>query len=203
MRRLLIALAAAALLALAGCGGDSGPPPTPTAPLEGTALVDALRDGGYVIFFRHAATTRSGQPDDDLTTCATQRNLNAEGRRQARAIGAAFRELDIPVGRVIASPYCRTKDTARLAFGRVDETTLALKDGGQALEELIARLPEPGDTNTILVGHGMDRLPPLHLPPLDEAGAAVLVIDGGGSHRVARVKADEWADLVAAEAAAR
>ncbi|MDX6555173.1 MAG: hypothetical protein QOD86_1368 [Miltoncostaeaceae bacterium] len=201
MRRLLIALTAAALLALAGCGDDNGPPPTPTAPLEGTQLVDALRDGGYVIFFRHAATTRSGQPDDDLTTCTTQRNLNAQGRREAREIGAAFRELDIPVGRVVASPYCRTKDTARLAFGHVDETSLALKDGGKPLSELIARLPEPGDTNTILVGHGLDRLPPLHLPPLDEAEAAVLVIDASGSHRVARVKADGWADLVAAEAA--
>ena len=202
MPRLLIALVAAALLALAGCGDDR-PAATPTTPLEGTRLVDALRGGGYVLFFRHAATTRMGQPDDDLTTCATQRNLNAEGRRQARAIGAAFRRLDIPVGAVIASPYCRTKDTAQLAFGRVDEETLALKDGGDAISDLIARLPTGTDTNTMLVGHGMDRLPPLRLPPLDEGEAAVLVIDAGRSHRVARVKADEWAGLVAAEAAAR
>jgi hypothetical protein len=194
MSRLLIALVAAALLALAGCGDDE-PAATPTTPLEGTALVDALRDGGYVLYFRHAATTRSGQPDDDLTTCETQRNLNPAGRRQAREIGAAFRELGIPVGRVISSPYCRTKDTATLAFGRVDEETMALKDGGQPLADLVAGLPREGP-NTILSGHGMDRVAPLHLPVLDEGEAAVLaLLPDGTTRRVARVKAGEWAGL--------
>ncbi len=199
MSRLLIAIVAAALLALAGCGdddrGSAGTTAAAPGPLEGAALVDALREGGYVIYFRHAATDRRGQPDDDLSTCETQRNLNAAGRRQAREIGAAFRSLGIPVGRVVASPYCRAKDTATLAFGRVDEETMALKDGGRPLADLVAGLPREGP-NTILSGHGMDRVAPLRLPVLDEGEAAVLaLLEDGTTKRVARVKAGEWAGL--------
>ncbi|RPJ40475.1 MAG: hypothetical protein EHM21_14605, partial [Chloroflexi bacterium] len=37
-------------------------PTPPPGPLNGTALVEALRGGGYVIYFRHAATDPT--PDD-------------------------------------------------------------------------------------------------------------------------------------------
>jgi phosphohistidine phosphatase SixA len=43
----------------------------------------------------------------DDTDCACQRNLSAAGRRQARAIGRAFRALRIPVAAVLVSAYCR------------------------------------------------------------------------------------------------
>ena len=55
----------------------------------------------------------------DLRDCSRQRNLTAKGRREARSIGSALRRLDIPVGEAPASPYCRTRQTARLAFGRL------------------------------------------------------------------------------------
>jgi phosphohistidine phosphatase SixA len=55
-----------------------------------------------------------------LGDCATQRNLDAAGRAQARSIGAAFRTAGIDVGAVLASAWCRTAETAELAFpGRV------------------------------------------------------------------------------------
>src|ERR687898_1369716 len=89
--------------------GDSGPAP----------LVDGLRRGGYVLAFRHAVTDFSmADSTRDLSDCSRQRNLTAEGRRQARSIGREFRRLGIPVGRVLASPFCRTRETATLAFGR-------------------------------------------------------------------------------------
>src|SRR6185503_2092474 len=62
-------------------------------------LVDALRSGGHVIYFRHGATDQS-QTDSDpnnLANCATQRNLTDAGRAQAQTIGTAFRTLGIPV----------------------------------------------------------------------------------------------------------
>jgi hypothetical protein len=46
----------------------------------------ALRGGGYVLFFRHAATD-FGQNDDKMTgyeDCWTQRNLTDKGRADAR-----------------------------------------------------------------------------------------------------------------------
>jgi phosphohistidine phosphatase SixA len=133
--------------------------------LGGMALVTALRSGGYVIYFRHARTDFS-MPDTDranLADCSTQRNLSDEGRADARAIGAAIRALRIPIGAVLSSEYCRTRETAELAFGRV-ETTRDLTSRAsttspeeeaeriEALRRLLATPPAPG-TNTVLVGH--------------------------------------------------
>ena len=90
-----------------------------TAPLAGAALLAALRDGGYVLYLRHTSTD-FGENDSRMTdyaNCATQRNLTDGGRAEARAIGAALKALAIPVGRVLASPYCRTLETGRLVFG--------------------------------------------------------------------------------------
>ena len=59
--------------------------------LSGSALRDALLRGGYVLYFRHAATD-FGQNDDRMTgyeDCAQQRNLTERGRDDARAIGEA------------------------------------------------------------------------------------------------------------------
>ena len=89
--------------------------------LEGNALWQALRQGGHVVLFRHAIAPGGGDPANfRLGDCATQRNLDEAGRRQARAIGAVFRERGIPVARVLASRWCRSTETAELAFGNVD-----------------------------------------------------------------------------------
>ena len=44
--------------------------------------------------------------------------LNDAGRAQARSIGESRRALELPLGDVLASGYCRTRQTAELAFGR-------------------------------------------------------------------------------------
>ena len=82
----------------------------------------ALRDGGTVALFRHARAPGTGDPANfRLEDCTTQRNLSAEGRRQAQAIGEAFKARQIPVERVLSSRWCRALDTARLAFGSLTE----------------------------------------------------------------------------------
>ena len=100
--------------------------------LSGTALKDALLRGGYVLYFRHAATD-FGQNDDRMSgyeDCAQQRNLTDSGRNDARAIGAEVRRLHIPVNTVLASPFCRTRETAQLIFGHA--TVDARVRGGPA-----------------------------------------------------------------------
>ena len=80
----------------------------------------ALAPAGSSSCFRHAATDFS-KPDQDpvvVSDCSTQRNLSAQGRADARAIGRGVRRLGLPVGKVFSSAYCRTLETARLAFGR-------------------------------------------------------------------------------------
>ncbi len=77
----------------------------------------ALRAGGSVLF-RHANAPGGGDPAGmRLGDCATQRNLDAAGRDQARRIGAALRDAGVSVGAVLASRWCRATETAALAFG--------------------------------------------------------------------------------------
>jgi hypothetical protein len=87
-----------------------------------TLAWDALRDGGIVLF-RHANAPGGGDPPGmRLGDCATQRNLDDAGRQQARRIGEAFARRGIEVGAVLASQWCRARETAQLAFpGRARE----------------------------------------------------------------------------------
>ena len=72
---------------------------------------------GSIVLFRHANAPGIGDPDNfKLGDCSTQRNLDDVGRQQAGSIGEQFRARKITVGRVLTSQWCRTRDTAQLAF---------------------------------------------------------------------------------------
>lgn len=130
----------------------------------GEELLGLLREGGQVLFIRHASTVPGvGDPAAfRMEDCATQRNLSAEGREEARRLGRFLQAQKIPVERVVSSPWCRCIDTARLAFGRVDERWDALSNlFGRAeaaqrqvgqLKPRIAQWQDKG--NLVLVSHG-------------------------------------------------
>ncbi len=76
----------------------------------------ALKDGGIVLF-RHAIAPGGGDPPGmRIGDCSTQRNLDESGRAQARRIGEMFRARGVEIGAVLTSQWCRTKETADLAF---------------------------------------------------------------------------------------
>jgi phosphohistidine phosphatase SixA len=104
----------------------------------------ALRQGGVVALFRHARAPGTGDPADfRLDDCSTQRNLSAEGRQQAQRIGEQFRARQIPVERVLSSRWCRSLDTARLAFGSMTE-------GAPPLDSFFSgREQEPAQTEAL------------------------------------------------------
>ena len=84
------------------------------------SLGEQLQRGGVILVIRHAATDHS-KPDQnpvDLNDCGTQRNLSAQGRSEARLIGQGVRRLKLRIGAVLSSRFCRTRETARIAFGR-------------------------------------------------------------------------------------
>lgn len=77
-----------------------------------------LRQGGVVAVFRHALAPGTFDPPGfRLGDCSTQRNLNDEGRAQARRIGEWFQARQLQPGKVLSSPWCRCVDSATLAFG--------------------------------------------------------------------------------------
>ena len=80
-------------------------------------LLNQLEDGGKLIFIRHAYAPGGGDPDNfNLNDCSTQRNLNKEGRDQAKYIGEFFKKNKIKIDKVLSSEWCRCKETARIAF---------------------------------------------------------------------------------------
>ena len=80
-------------------------------------LFNQLGDGEKLIFIRHAYAPGSGDPSNfNLNDCSTQRNLNIDGRKQAKVIGEFFRENKIKIYKVLSSEWCRCKETANIAF---------------------------------------------------------------------------------------
>lgn len=98
---------------------------SPWAHAAGEDAETLLRRGGVVIAFRHALAPGTFDPPGfRIGDCSTQRNLNDEGRAQARRIGEWFAQRSLKPERVLSSPWCRCVDTATLAFGapQVDAT---------------------------------------------------------------------------------
>ena len=67
-----------------------------------------------VIFLRHALAPGLGDPLDFIKEdCSTQRNLNDEGRLQARLIGDYLKKSNIRFSEILTSEWCRCIDTAK------------------------------------------------------------------------------------------
>jgi phosphohistidine phosphatase SixA len=176
-----------------------------SSPLAGTALLSALREGGLILYFRHTSTD-FGQNDDQMTgyeDCAKQRNLTDRGRAEARDIGVAMKRLELPIGDVVASPFCRTMETARLIFGTA--TASAAVRGGPArpeseeryaaLRKLLSTPPRPG-TDLAIVSHGNPFNAVVGAPYLAEGEAAVIrPLGAQGFVVIARVPKNAWDNL--------
>ena len=80
-------------------------------------MIYELKQGGKLIFIRHAYAPGGGDPINfDINNCNTQRNLSDSGRNQASEIGSFFKNNNILVDKVYSSEWCRCKETALIAF---------------------------------------------------------------------------------------
>jgi histidine phosphatase superfamily protein (branch 1) len=168
-------------------------------------LVRQLREGGYVLYMRHASTDFS-QNDSKMTSyedCANQRNLTDKGRAEAREIGAQVKRLGIPIGEVLASPFCRTMETARLAFGKAQATgdvrggPVRSEDPTRydLLKALLGKRPA-ANTNTVISSHGNPFQAVAGPPYLAEGEIAVVRPEGGMRFTViARIRPQDWPGL--------
>ena len=156
------------------------------------ALLALLQRGGHVVLMRHAQTTPGvGDPEGMvLADCASQRNLSEPGRAQAAQAGAVWRARQVPVERLISSPWCRCVDTARIAFGRAPELSPALGNlfgrgdpQGRQVAQMKALVERPASGNRVLVSHGstIQALTGVYLAP---AEMLVVTPQGGGGFAV-------------------
>ena len=152
------------------------------------AVWTRLREGGYTVLIRHARAPGIGDPPAfRLYDCATQRNLSAEGRAQAAALGAAFRERKVPVARVLSSRWCRALDTARAAFGKAEpepalDSFFSESRRGPSQTERVRALikassSEPG--NLVLVTHQVNITALTRIFPAEGEMIVVAARDGG------------------------
>jgi phosphohistidine phosphatase SixA len=179
-----------------------------------TEWINALRDGGHVIVFRHGATRQDQADTDPLNpkNVAQQRQLNDEGRALAKSIGEALHKLRIPVGQVQTSLFQRAIDTGTLmGFGDV-KTSADYSEGGlvvtpiennrrAAALRMIASTTPPAGTNIIVVTHKPNILDAFGKDWFDvrEGEASVFKPDGNGGYKlVVRVQAGDWSRLAQA-----
>lgn len=122
----------------------------------------ALREGRALVLMRHATAPGTGDPQGfRLSDCATQRNLSAEGRAQARRIGSLFSDNGVGEARLFSSQWCRCLDTATLlGLGDVQPQPLlnsffdSMTDGSGQTEALRAWMTAlPRGKPVILVSH--------------------------------------------------
>ena len=203
-----IAFAALVIFSVGGALAQPAPLALPSAPSSspdvGQAialpdLANALRKGGYVIYFRHAATDFS-KNDASMTSygdCATQRMLSAKGRSDARDVGRRIAALKLPINETLASPMCRTMETAKLMLGRATPQN-DIREGESGDYPGLKRLltsPVANGTNRWIVGHGTPFRAVAGAPHLDEGEAAVISPEGTRWTVVARVLPQDWARL--------
>jgi phosphohistidine phosphatase SixA len=174
--------------------------------LQGKPLGDALRQGGYIILIRHAASNKDQKDAEkvNLTDCNTQRNLSRDGQMDARKIGLGIDMLQIPVGKVFSSPFCRAMDTGRFAFSRV-ETSQALnyavikndtdkQKTAALIRPLLSAMPVSG-TNTVLISHSTNIQATLGFVP-DEGESIIFKPEGKDRYNlVGRVRVQQWGEL--------
>ena len=163
-----------------------------TYPVIGISNEDVwanLKQGGYVVLMRHATAEKTGDPLNlKVNDCSVQRNLSPQGRREAALIGQVFRRQSVSVSEVLSSRYCRTGETAELAFGRVTtwqplDLLFALpeKDRDARTEIVAERISTyVGEDNLVMITHSPN-IDALTLELVEPGGFLVLKPDHKGS----------------------
>jgi len=122
-----------------------------------------LKEGGKLIFIRHAIAPGGGDPVDfDILRCETQRNLSKEGIAQSKNIGKFFSENNIQIDKVLSSEWCRCKQTAKYAFNKYETRSFLnsffsakfASNKNKQIYDLKIYINEwSGDNNLVLVTH--------------------------------------------------
>jgi len=164
---------------------------TEIARADEAAAWAALRAGGHVALMRHAdAPGGVGDPSGfRVDDCATQRNLSAKGRADAKTIGARLKSEGIAVEKILSSPWCRCTETATLlelgpvetapTFGNV----VVLRDQVEALAAgARAEIGKwIGRGNLLVVTHGANILV---LTDISPASGEIVVVRSGNAARI-------------------
>ena len=139
--------------------------------------VNQIKKGGYILHIRHAQrekwSTNVAYDSIELLNNLDARNttfsravcLTEKGIEDSKLINEVFQTLKISISNVVSSPSCRARETAMIAFSRIDRIEPSLlhrtaimkkqhKDMGRKLREVVNSLELNQGKNIILSGHG-------------------------------------------------
>ncbi len=195
-----------------GAGAQNPPPGTPAfqETLATRATLEALRQGGYVLYMRHGNTDNSRPdraPQVDLNDCSTQRPLNEEGRRVTAEVGRAIRQARIPLGEIFVSPLCRAKESAQAAFGKdfqvheqlmyTANLTSEQKKPILATTRKLLSEPVPAGVNRVIVAHAPNMADLMGFFVKPEGTVVVIRPRGNGEFEyVASIHPRLWPELL-------
>jgi len=184
--------------------------PNETKYLYGQELLDRLKAGGLVVYFRHFATdhTQIGKDETrekhrDITaeelinSCDAQRPLSNYGKLQAKLVNDGLEKNDIPIGQILSSPYCRAYAGATIAFGATPSTHRELiyrtkeYPAAQMAKHIVSVLGQkPESGNTFVMAHR---------PQMDDIGqieeGEAFVFEPLGDSKfnlIGRIRPEEW-----------
>ena len=175
-------------------------------------VLKPLQKGGYALVFRHAAADVGSDIVNSTTpewwkSCDSKlaRQLNDQGKKEATEIGKALRNLEIPIGRMLSSEYCRCYTTADLMGFSLptqqskDITYYVYDEANRYANTMKLTSSQPIDTqNSLLVIHaGFSVVPsPAPLNDLAWGDAAIFKLATGQTATyVATIKVAEWIEL--------
>lgn len=177
-------------------------------------LVNMLKVGGYVVYFRHEQTLRKEIDKSHIDInefklrkknedCKTQRNLSPEGIERAKRNGVIINKLGIKISKIYSSPFCRCYKTAQNLtklmpvvssnlFFTMKITKEEKNKSSKKLKEMLNELPVKS-TNIFLVSHTSNLKEAANLWPKPEGVAFIFKpnLDGESTY-VGKILPDEW-----------
>jgi len=186
----------------------------PAAPLDKVA--QDIAKGGYILYFRHGNREKwdsviafdvyemATAADSALASYKDAVCLSPQGVEEARMIGKILALAKVPVKTVVSSPSCRAMQTAKLAFGRVDQVSNGLAhtpatnarnraEFAAEIKRVLSTVPAgPGEV-TVIAAHGntLENHPEIFAEGaemiralLQETGFYVIARDADGKLRV-------------------
>ena len=178
------------------------------------AVLDSLiRRGNYALVFRHGAANVGADTFADKATnwwkscdATIARQLNPQGETESQKTGLVIKSLQLPVGRVFSSEYCRCLKTAELmSLGlpivQHQDITYYVYDEANRYPktmQLVSSQPTDGKVSILVTHAGFSGMVPANpvLQELQWGDAAVFkIVTGKEAQYVTTISVKNWLEL--------
>jgi phosphohistidine phosphatase SixA len=188
--------------------------------LKPPQLLQQLRQGGYVLVMRHAQSPdrAPSAQEAEADNPGHERQLDAEGKASAQALGSALHALGVSIGPIYVSPTYRARETVQLAGLGPVQPVEQLAEGPRGMSGAAAHAevhwlqqavehPPPRGRNTLIVTHTPNILGAFGPQVSSIQAGEMLVFDphpsadeaSGHARLIGRLTIAQWRELAASQ----